>query len=80
MSGVIIAHGNVGKYLEHRVELYDTYITLDGGIKWNMLKLGLNYVIILDNIGILVIALCDAKTNQISYGADLSNSKAMKPL
>ena len=64
--GIIIAHGNIGKGLNSRTAKdLNTFITVDGGIRWRKLEDGINNVLLLEKIGILVLAPVNTFTNEI---------------
>lgn len=56
-AGIILANGNVGKYLSHKAEDISTFLSRDGGRNWIEIKKGSHTYEIGDHGGIIV--LCD---------------------
>ncbi|PMD41536.1 Oligoxyloglucan reducing end-specific cellobiohydrolase [Hyaloscypha variabilis F] len=67
--GVMLATGNVGKYLEQKKE-GDTFITADGGITWKFAKKGAYMWEFGDQGSIIVIVKERGPTNEVFYTLD----------
>jgi hypothetical protein len=69
-AGIIIANGNVGKYLSHEQNQTSTYLTRDGGLNWFEIRKGPHIYEIGDHGALIVIADNLNPTNQIYYSWD----------
>jgi len=61
--GLIIATGNVGKYLAKRVDQINTYLSRDSGLTWFEVLRGSSIYEIGDHGGIIVMATDQKATN-----------------
>jgi hypothetical protein len=67
-KGVIMALGNVGKYLD--TNNINTYLSIDGGNTWKEIKRGSHVFELGDHGGILVMAKNDQPTDEILFSWD----------
>lgn len=68
--GIIIANGNVGKYLSYDPEEISTFLSRDGGITWNEVRKGSHTYEIGDHGGLIVMADDQHPTDTILYTWD----------
>jgi hypothetical protein len=69
-AGIIIANGNVGKYLSHEIEGTNTYLSRDGGLNWFEIRKGSHIYEIGDHGALIVIADNKNPTNTVYYSWD----------
>jgi len=69
-AGLIIANGNVGRYLSHEPEEISTFLSRDGGLTWFEIRKGVHIYEIGDHGAILVLADVLNPTNSILYSWD----------
>lgn len=69
-AGIILANGNVGKYLSHDSEEISTYLSRDGGNTWTEVRKGSHIYEIGDHGGLLVIADDQHPTDSVQYSWD----------
>jgi len=69
-AGIIIANGNVGRYISTTTEDISTYLSRDGGLNWIEIKKGLHIYEVGDHGGIIVIADDQIPTNEVLYSWD----------
>ena len=65
--GLILANGNVGKYLSINPEEVATFISRDGGLMWKEIRKGSHIYEIGDHGGIIILAEDSHPTNSIHY-------------
>jgi hypothetical protein len=68
--GIIIANGNVGKYLSHEIERTNTYLSRDGGLNWIEIRKGSHTFEVGDHGALIIIADNKNPTNTIFYSWD----------
>ena len=68
--GIIIANGNVGRYLSHAYEDTSTFLSRDGGLNWFEIRKGSHIYEIGDHGGLIIIADDQNPTNSIFYSYD----------
>lgn len=54
--GIILATGNIGKYLETREDRVNTYLSVDGGYSWKEVAKGSSIYEVADHGGLIVMA------------------------
>ena len=54
--GLIIATGNVGKYLSTKRDKANTFLSLDGGLSWKEIRKGSHIYEVSDHGGLIVMA------------------------
>jgi len=64
--GLLIGNGNVGKYLDHDPATTGTFMSIDGGIKWEAVGKGKHYWAYGDQ-GSIVVLVPQGKTNKLRY-------------
>jgi hypothetical protein len=69
-AGIIIANGNVGKYLSHEQGETSTYLTRDGGLNWFEIRKNPHIYEIGDHGALIIIADTLNPTNTIYYSWD----------
>ena len=68
--GIVIATGNIGYRLTDNSAQKSLYLSRDGGLNWNTLRLGPHVYEIGDHGAIIVIAEKDRPTNSIEFTWD----------
>lgn len=68
--GVVLANGNVGKFLSHNPEEISTFLSRDGGLSWFEVRKGSHTYEIGDHGGLIVIADDQHPTDTILYSWD----------
>jgi hypothetical protein len=66
-AGILIANGNIGRYLSHVPEETSTYLSRDGGLNWNEIRKGSHIYEIGDHGALILIADDKNPTNTIFY-------------
>lgn len=69
-AGIILANGNVGRYLSHDNESVATFLTRDGGLNWFEIRKGSHIYEIGDHGALIVIADDQNPTKEIFYSWD----------
>jgi hypothetical protein len=65
--GMILATGNVGKYLSHNADELSTYLSRDGGVSWSEIRKGEFVYEMGDHGGILLMADSQQATDTLLY-------------
>jgi len=69
-AGIIIANGNIGKFLNHDHESVSTFLTRDGGLTWFEVRKGSHIYEIGDHGALILIADDQNPTKEILYSWD----------
>jgi Na+-transporting methylmalonyl-CoA/oxaloacetate decarboxylase gamma subunit len=69
-AGLIIANGNVGRYLSHNEDDVSTFLSRDGGLNWFEIRKGSHIYEIGDHGALILIAGDKTPTNSIFYSWD----------
>jgi len=69
-AGIILANGNVGKYLSFNEDDISTYLSRDGGFTWAEVRKGSHIYEIGDHGGLIVIADDQNPTDSVLYSWD----------
>lgn len=69
-AGLIIANGNVGRYLSHDDDEISTFFSRDGGLNWYEVKKGPHIYEIGDHGALIVMADITKSTNSVYYSWD----------
>jgi hypothetical protein len=72
--GLIIATGNVGKYLSKKRDKVSTFLTTDGGHSWKEVRKGSHIYEVSDHGGLIVMTKDQEKTNELLYSWDEGTS------
>ena len=69
-AGIIIANGNVGRYISHDHESISTFLSRDGGLNWFEIKKGSHIYEIGDHGALILIADDQNPTKELFYSWD----------